>query len=135
MFMECFCKHKETDDLKVEGDVGADPIWCNKCGCNFDIEEVSISDGLKEEVMRWAMMYGEWIDWHKDTLRPNGIELENKHKTEPISSCGTFLLCTKETNGFFRSTKSHEVFPFSALRKLNNTKTQKRLVFQPPMII
>jgi hypothetical protein len=77
--MQCFCKHKETDDLKVEGDVGADPIWCNICGCNFDIEEVPISDDLKEEVMRWAMMYGEWIDWNKDTLRSNGIELENKH--------------------------------------------------------
>jgi hypothetical protein len=29
--------------------------------------------------MKWAMMYGEWIDWSKDTLRPGGIELEDKH--------------------------------------------------------
>ncbi len=34
--MHCFCEQKETYELKVEGDVGADPIWCNQCGCNFD---------------------------------------------------------------------------------------------------
>lgn len=77
--MRCFCEQKETFDLKVEGDVDTDPIWCNKCGCNFDIEEVPLSEELKEELMKWAMMYGEWIDWSKDTLRQDGIELEDKH--------------------------------------------------------
>ncbi|WP_409304983.1 hypothetical protein [Peribacillus sp. SCS-155] len=77
--MICFCEHQETYDLKVEGDVGTDPIWCNQCGCNFDIEEVPISGDLKEELMRWAMRYGEWMDWNNDTLRVNGIELEDKH--------------------------------------------------------
>ncbi|XQY92455.1 hypothetical protein ACNRWW_03145 [Metabacillus sp. HB246100] len=24
-------------------------------------------------------MSGEWINWSKDTLRPNGIELENEY--------------------------------------------------------
>lgn len=77
--MQCLCKNKDPFDIKVEGDVGADPIWCNKCGCNFDIEEVPISDDLKDELMKWVMMYGEWIDWNKDSLRSNGIELENGH--------------------------------------------------------
>jgi hypothetical protein len=27
--MHCFCEQKETYELKVEGDVGADPVWCN----------------------------------------------------------------------------------------------------------
>jgi hypothetical protein len=77
--MRCFCEHNQTYELKVEGDVDTDPIWCNKCGCNFDIEEVPISDNLKKELMEWGMKYGKWIDWSSDTLRPNGIELENKH--------------------------------------------------------
>lgn len=77
--MRCFCEQKETYNLKVEGDVGADPIWCNQCGCNLDFEEVSLSEDLKEELMGWALMYGEWIDWSKDTLRPNGIEMEDKY--------------------------------------------------------
>ncbi|KYD02685.1 MULTISPECIES: hypothetical protein [Heyndrickxia] len=77
--MRCFCENKETFDLKVEGDVDTDPIWCNQCGCNFDIEEVPISEDLKDELMKWAMQYGKWIDWSKDTLRSNGIELENEH--------------------------------------------------------
>jgi len=38
----CYSENKETFDLKIEGDVDTDPIWCNHCGCNFDIEEVSI---------------------------------------------------------------------------------------------
>ncbi|PEC20467.1 hypothetical protein COM96_19355 [Bacillus cereus] len=77
--MRCYCENKETFDLKVEGDVDTDPIWCNQCGCNFDIEEVPISENLKDELMKWAMQYGKWIDWSKDTLRSKGIELENEH--------------------------------------------------------
>lgn len=38
--MRYFCEQKETYDIKVEGDVDTAPTWCNKCGCNFDIEEV-----------------------------------------------------------------------------------------------
>jgi len=29
--------------------------------------------------MKWAMMYGIWVDWSKDSLYPNGIALENDH--------------------------------------------------------
>ncbi|MTT30426.1 hypothetical protein GMB86_00165 [Terrilactibacillus sp. BCM23-1] len=76
--MNCFCGNRETNDLKIEGDVGADPIWCNKCGCNLDIEDIPISDVLAEELVSWAMKYGEWIDWDKDKLLPNGIELEDE---------------------------------------------------------
>lgn len=76
--MRCYCENKETFDLKVEGDVDTDPIWFNQCGCNFDIEEVPISEDLKDELMKWAKQYGKWIDWSKDTLRSNGIELENE---------------------------------------------------------
>jgi hypothetical protein len=77
--MECPCEEKETYCLKVEGDVGADPIWCNNCGCNLDIDEIPLSNQLKDELIRWALKYGEWIDWDTDTVVENGIELENKH--------------------------------------------------------
>ena len=76
--MNCFCESGETNDLKIEGDVGADPIWCNRCGCNLDIEDAPIPDELTEALSSWVMEYGEWIDWDKDKLLFNGIELEDE---------------------------------------------------------
>ncbi|MFC0562350.1 hypothetical protein [Halalkalibacter alkalisediminis] len=80
--MYCFCEQKETLVLKVEGDVGADPLWCNQCSCNFDLEDIPISDELKGELMRWGNKYGKWIDWDKDKLIPNGIEMEEEHNKQ-----------------------------------------------------
>ncbi|KHE73188.1 hypothetical protein [Halobacillus sp. BBL2006] len=77
--MRCLCENNDTFDLKVEGDVDTDPIWCNQCGCNLDIEEVPISENLKDEIIKWAMQYGKWIEWSTDTLRSNAIELESEH--------------------------------------------------------
>ncbi|MCP3026439.1 hypothetical protein [Halobacillus sp. A5] len=82
--MRCLCKHKETIELKVEGDVGADPIWCNQCNCNLDIEEIPIELALKLELMKWIGKYGEWIDWYKDGIVPNGVELEEEHNIEGL---------------------------------------------------
>ncbi|WP_068672134.1 hypothetical protein [Oceanobacillus sp. Castelsardo] len=76
--MNCCCNNGETNDLKIEGDVGADPIWCNRCGRNLDIEDVPISASLQEELSSWAVRYGEWIDWELDKLLPNGTQLEDK---------------------------------------------------------
>lgn len=76
--MKCLCESGETNDLKIEGDVGADPIWCNKCGCNLDIEDLPISNELADELTSWVMKYGEWIDWSKDILLTDGIELEGE---------------------------------------------------------
>ncbi|MGM0843916.1 MAG: hypothetical protein ACQEUT_02980 [Bacillota bacterium] len=82
--MQCFCVQKETYELKVEGDVGADPIWCTQCGCNFDLENIPISKELKNELMDWVIKYGEWIDWDKDKLTPNGIEMEAEHNKQGV---------------------------------------------------
>lgn len=76
--MNCCCESGKTNELKIEGDVGAEPIWCNRCDCNIDIEDVPISDELVDELSFWAMKYGEWIDWNKDILLPNGVELEDE---------------------------------------------------------
>ncbi|MEK3889877.1 hypothetical protein [Bacillus sp. FSL K6-3431] len=76
--MNCFCESGGTTELKIEGDVGADPFWCNKCDCNLDIDNVPISGELAEELLSWAMNYGEWIDWEKDRLIPKGLDLEQE---------------------------------------------------------
>ncbi|GEN89808.1 hypothetical protein [Oceanobacillus sojae] len=72
------CENKEPDDLKIEGDMGADPFWCNRCGSNLDIKDFPISSQLEEELLSWAAKYGEWIDWDTDKLLPDGIEMEDK---------------------------------------------------------
>ncbi|AJD89587.1 hypothetical protein JMA_02700 [Jeotgalibacillus malaysiensis] len=76
--MNCCCEDGKIRALKLEGDVGADPVWCHQCGCNLDIEEVPISNELKQTLILWAGKYGEWIDWDKDCLIDNGIELEER---------------------------------------------------------
>lgn len=76
--MYCFCENKKTHTLKLEGDVGADPIWCNQCGCNLNVEDAPISNELKRALILWAGEYGAWIDWNKDCLIQNGIELEDR---------------------------------------------------------
>lgn len=75
--MNCFCESGKTYELKIEGDVGADPFWCDICGCNLNTEDVPISGELAEELSSWAMNYGEWIDWEKDRLLSNGLEMED----------------------------------------------------------
>ena len=57
--MKCLCIQQETNELKVEGDMSADPIWCNRCNCNLDIEEIPIEFDLKLEIMKWIGKYGE----------------------------------------------------------------------------
>lgn len=80
--MKCFCEQYETDQVKVEGDIGADPIWCDHCGCNFDLEDLPISKELKRELSEWASRYGEWIDWDFDRIIENGVELEEEHNRQ-----------------------------------------------------
>ena len=77
--MNCLCDDGETYELKIEGDVGADPIWCDECMCNLELADLSLSSQLKSELWEWMRGYGVWIDWDKDQLVPNGIELEAAH--------------------------------------------------------
>lgn len=73
--MNICCDKRE---LKIEGDVGADPFWCDKCGSNIDIVDIPVSPRLQKDLLSWATQYGEWIDWGEDMLLPNGIQLENQ---------------------------------------------------------
>ena len=56
----------------------ADPIWCHRCYCNLNIEDVPLSDQLKHELDIWIRQYGEWIDWKNDGIFPHGVELEER---------------------------------------------------------
>lgn len=78
--MHCFCQ--EDEDImyfKIEGDFGTDAIWCDDCSSNLDIEEIPMSQPLKDKLTKWARQYGIWIDWEQDQLRENGIQMEDDH--------------------------------------------------------
>lgn len=77
--MLCFCEDSEGFCLKVEGDVVADPIWCDECYSNLDIEDIPISEGLKVKLKKWVQEYGNWINWSKDMLYSNGVQMEDEH--------------------------------------------------------
>ncbi|SHG52713.1 hypothetical protein [Ornithinibacillus halophilus] len=69
-----------TNELRVEADIGADPIWCNSCLMNLNLEDIAISKSLKQEMMDWVQQYGGWIDWKNEgQWVPNGLELERLH--------------------------------------------------------
>ncbi|NBI31054.1 hypothetical protein [Chengkuizengella marina] len=79
--LKCGCQNPTTD-LKLEAEFFTDPIWCTICGYNLDLEDLSVSPELLENIEKWASRYGEWIDYDRDTLVTRGIELENKHNEE-----------------------------------------------------
>ncbi|GAF15083.1 hypothetical protein JCM19046_4649 [Bacillus sp. JCM 19046] len=79
--MDCFCDGNTTS-LKLEGDVGADPFWCMECGCNLELEDLPLSGELKAALAQWAEQYGNWIDWNKDQLLPDGVMREDHHNQE-----------------------------------------------------
>lgn len=78
--MHCFCeKDEEIKYLKVEGDVGADAIWCDDCGNNLDIEEVPLSQPLKIKLMKWAEQYGTWMNRERNQSHKDETQLEDAH--------------------------------------------------------
>ncbi|WP_352231216.1 hypothetical protein [Peribacillus sp. SI8-4] len=70
------CEHPS---LKVEADFSADPIWCNVCGFNLDMDDFPLSEELKEELFNWVQNYKEIpIDEHNKM----GTDLTAKVKEE-----------------------------------------------------
>ena len=80
--MPCVSERGEAHKLKVEGNVGADPIWCSQCGHNLDLVNIPLSKKLRTELLRWGSGYGKWIDWDKDELARGGIEMEDEHNNQ-----------------------------------------------------
>lgn len=74
--LNCECVTGTPATIRIECDVGADPVWCHSCGSNLELEGVGLSDLLSRELDEWGQTYGEWIDWDHDKLRAGGIEME-----------------------------------------------------------
>ena len=47
--MECGCK-QETTSIVLEGEYGADPLWCAVCQYNLDLDEIALSSDLINEL-------------------------------------------------------------------------------------
>ncbi len=45
----------------LEADYGADAIWCRECKCNLDIEDIPLSQKLKEDLQDWVMNYSKSV--------------------------------------------------------------------------
>jgi len=76
--MECGCK-QETKQLILEGEFGADPIWCAKCQYNIELDEMPLSDELKDELLDWANSFGQWADLETSQFIEGGETLEVAH--------------------------------------------------------
>ncbi|KWW17623.1 MULTISPECIES: hypothetical protein [Peribacillus] len=78
MKIKCNCP-QDTHEIIVEADYETDPLWCENCGANLDIDVLPVSQNLMKEVEKWAINYGEWMDWENDRLMVKGEYLEMKH--------------------------------------------------------
>ncbi|MEH7292232.1 hypothetical protein ABEP18_24910 [Priestia megaterium] len=85
LFNKKKCKH---NTYKLEADFSADPIWCNDCGENLDLEKFPLSENLKGELEEWIDDYGNWIDFDTDSLRENGIEMETEYNQKGLQLFG-----------------------------------------------
>lgn len=73
----CLCKELKT--LKVEADMGANPLWCHECCANLDVDEFTLSEALKGELLQWGETYGTWIDWETDGVVSGGVAMDEAH--------------------------------------------------------
>ncbi|MGX9134357.1 hypothetical protein ACWV26_08250 [Rummeliibacillus sp. JY-2-4R] len=79
MILKDVCQCEYTNSLKLEADYCADPIWCNNCGWNLDIDDFPLSDELQEELFQWTLQYKKMP---KDKHNKMGLNLTEKVKTE-----------------------------------------------------
>lgn len=84
-YMDCGCKQL-TKQLLLEGEYGADPVWCAVCQYNIEIDELAVSDMLLDELLHWGNAYGQWVDLEQGVLIEGGAEMEVAH-----NKAGTLL--------------------------------------------
>jgi len=65
--------------LKMEADFDADPLWCEACGENLDIDDFDLSEDLKDELFHWVQVYQEMPMQEHDKI---GQALVKKVKIE-----------------------------------------------------
>lgn len=76
--VECGCK-TETKHLFLEGEYGADPVWCAICEYNIELDELPIDSQLMDELLDWGNAYGQWIDLEHNEFVEDGEALETAH--------------------------------------------------------
>lgn len=79
MLVNCGCKDGRTTKITLEGEFGADALWCTNCQYNLDVEDTILSDRLKDALLEWAAQYGMWIDLETDMLVADAETLEQTH--------------------------------------------------------
>lgn len=87
-FVKCLCK-EESYNLILEADFYIDPIWCEKCGCNLNLNDIPLSEGLKHELMNWVNDYSKTVLDEREHIHEisqnhnkNGMELLEKVQKE-----------------------------------------------------
>lgn len=78
------CRCQQIKQLRVEADISADPLWCDRCLTNLHVEDFALSNELKQELQDWISDYGEWIDWKNDGIVKNGVLLEQQHNERGV---------------------------------------------------
>ena len=77
--MHCEHCNKSLITLIIEGDFGADPIWCGHCLANLELEELPVSEALLNELTTWMCAFGEWIDIENDSFIDGTEHLAEAH--------------------------------------------------------
>jgi len=78
------CEHcKQTiKALLLEGDFGADPLWCGHCHANLELEQLPLDDALLDELTTWMCNFGEWIDLETDSFIEGMEHLAQNHDVQ-----------------------------------------------------
>lgn len=79
MRANCGCKEGTTTHITLEGEFGADALWCTKCAYNLEVEDLPLSDRVKDALLDWAAQYGMWIDLETGSLVDDAEQLEQMH--------------------------------------------------------
>ena len=70
---------KKRPMLKIEADIGADPVWCATSGENLELAHFSLPAALEAALYDWNDDYGTWIDWETDDIVAGAVALEFAH--------------------------------------------------------
>ena len=63
----------------LEGEFGADPLWCAVCQYNIELDDMPIDERLKDELLYWANAFGQWVELEESQFVEGGKELEQAH--------------------------------------------------------
>lgn len=94
--MECGC-NEPTKKLLLEGEYGADPVWCAGCQYNIELDELPLNEEMQDALLDWGNAYGQWVDLEEGVFIEGGEQMEAEHNKQ-----GEFLAkkLTLALNGY-----------------------------------